>query len=202
MVLHLPMMKILLPANVQYIFEIMFPLAQFDIFHDDVQQLFFGGDNDDLNSSFLSDQLVQLGYDSEYCIQNLKSVLLILGILVLKLLFLCVCKLIMKGLGNKKQEQKVNKSLQEMWVSEFISLALETYMEVLISGLFNVLYKDQIDEDVFSLSFAYGCLVLVYAFMPATLMYVVGRIRRKRVTERFEEKYGAFHLGINKNSFA
>ena len=46
MVLHLPMLKTLMPANVTILFKIMFPLVQFDIFDDRIINLFFSIDED------------------------------------------------------------------------------------------------------------------------------------------------------------
>ena len=90
---HFTLMQIVMPANSQVIMSVIFEFVTFDPF-----------DTSSLTATFYSpkdaevdDRLVQLGYDSAYCLINLGSCLyLILGqilIVVLESLFLAVFQL-------------------------------------------------------------------------------------------------------------
>ena len=39
-IVHLPMLKIVFPANALILYKILFPLIQFDIFHDEIVKFF------------------------------------------------------------------------------------------------------------------------------------------------------------------
>ena len=91
-ILHLPMLKTLLPGNVAMLFKIMIPIVQLDLFDNDYINLiiFFQGTQQPPENQ-ISDQLVELGYENESCILNLHSVLILLGLIVAKLVILGVC---------------------------------------------------------------------------------------------------------------
>ena len=93
MIVHLTLMQVVMPANSQVFMSVIFGFVTFDLF-----------DTSSLTSAFyaptdveVDDKLVQLGYDSAYCLINLGScIYLIFGqivIMIMELLFLACFRL-------------------------------------------------------------------------------------------------------------
>ena len=94
MVLHLPMMRIIVPGNVSMLMSVIFPIVMFDILENDqgidasMLHNFDEGIPEGVDNELL-DQMEDIGYETFICILNLSTMYFILTQYFLQVLF-CV----------------------------------------------------------------------------------------------------------------
>jgi len=77
MILHLPMMHVIIPGNVNMFFSILIPIVMFDIIDSEwsTELVFtFDSEGQEETAKDMSGQIMDLGYDSRNSILNLGSV--------------------------------------------------------------------------------------------------------------------------------
>lgn len=138
--IHLPMLYIIIPANVSQFFGVIIPIVTFDVLDPEyTTMLVLDFDEDrqeELNIKIL-DQMEDLGYDSHNSILNLGSLAIFTVIYFVKvILYFIILKPYVRFSGRGASFQQ---SLQDsLFFGEIIFLTLESYFEFLIAGYLNI----------------------------------------------------------------
>ena len=209
MILHLPMLLILIPANVAAFFSIILPVVQFDLLDPDwTTNLVFEFDDEPeevFEESFGSkvfDQMKDLGYETHNSMQLLGS-LFIFSLLwfVRSLLFFPVVKLFVRL--TKKGQQYHDKLRDTLFYGEIIIISVESYIELLIAGYLNVKYNlNTTGGELFALWVSYYCLFMCLAVMPILSVWILTRDISEFSDEEFETQFGSFWDGVKKRNKA
>ena len=94
-VLHLPMVRVVVPTCVIYSYSIVIPIVKWDIFEDQ-----FKSESTQSQGSRIYQQMQLLGYDSNQTLDNLDSITIFLVVYILKVIFLLGLKVVRYGYGN------------------------------------------------------------------------------------------------------
>lgn len=161
MMLHLPMMHLIMPANVSQFFELILPIAMFDIIESTFSTelvLEFDYDKEEEMAPLIYGQIQDLGYGSHNSILNLGSlavfsfiyyikVVLLIGLLY-PLVFISGTIFNTKGFeggepstGNKYARwlRRYHRNIVDKLIfSEILALSIEAYIEFIISGYLNL----------------------------------------------------------------
>lgn len=135
MILHLPIMRIIIPSNVSQLFSIIIPIAMFDILDAEwTTELIFDFDEDkqdELQDQML-DQTIDIGYETHNSMLNLGSLAIFTSLWFFKLPFLLLAKALS---GKFTTFGKIfNKMYKAMVFGELIAILIDAYFEFLISG--------------------------------------------------------------------
>ena len=92
MILHLPMMKIIVPGNVSMLFSAIIPIAMFDVLENDEinPTTIFDFDGVEEQGEDIFDQMRDLGYETHSSLLNLGTLFVFLFAYALKVLFFLV----------------------------------------------------------------------------------------------------------------
>ena len=95
MIVHLPMLKIVVPTCVIYLFSYVFPVIQWDIFKDGLfdTRSWFDFDEKNLDDNGIMDQMKMLGYKTRNVVHNLGSISIFWFLYFLKLFILVSMKI-------------------------------------------------------------------------------------------------------------
>ena len=193
MILHLPMLMILIPANVSSFFSLILPVVQFDILDPEwTTELVFEFEEDpdeSFENSFgrsVFDQMKDLGYETHNSMSLLGSLFIFTVIYFMRvMLFYPVVKLFVKI--TKKGEQYCNQLRDTLFYGEIITISIEAYIELLIAGYLN--YKYQLNStggEIFAVWVSYYCLFMCLVIMPILSIYILTREMDKFHDEQFE----------------
>ena len=138
---YLPLMAVVMPANVVAFYKILVPLVTMDFIDDHHIEYFFTFDtNDTLKyENPTLDQAVEMGYETHNSLQNLKTVGLMIVIYHIKMaIYPCLSY---KCCQNNQVCGKCVESWQigfsrKLFYTEIIVLLLIGYFEIVISGYF------------------------------------------------------------------
>ena len=136
MIIHLPMLMIIIPANVSAFFSKLIPIVTFDILDSSwTTEIIFEFDemlHDKLEPEIF-DQMETLGYETHNALLNLGSMSIFSFIYYIRLLILF---LVLRPITCL---QEYKKSLYKILIfGEILSISVEGYFEFLISGIMNV----------------------------------------------------------------
>ena len=194
MILHLPLINVVFPGNLQMLFKIMIPIVMFDVFGQDLTtqiQLQFEYDEQGELSKNLLSQLVDLGYESDNAILNLGSVIVFLITYVMEVfafifLAIALAAITLKWAKPKKMLKMYNWLYKKLFFAEILTIFIEAYLEFIISGTLNVkssfmhekgeLHDDEAEDDilaVLSLNTAWVCLLLCLIVIPIVFIWVL-----------------------------
>ena len=137
-ILHLPMMKTIFPANVSMIFSILVPVVMFEILSDDFPYLFFNFDEmkqKQLQNEML-DQMRNLGYETHNSILNLGSMFVFMVYIFCKCIFLLFLRYYIRKTGEGHRLFLM--IYRDLFWGTFIVIFMEGYLEFLVSGALNV----------------------------------------------------------------
>lgn len=139
MIVHLPMMQVIVPANVATMFRIIIPIAMFDLLDDfewDLLPLHWKTEEQEQLLSRVLDQMEDIGYESHNGIINLSmlfvAILLYFARLIL-LLLVALLALMTRSCCSCMVSLR-DKLLDGLFFNSLIALSIEGYMEFLISG--------------------------------------------------------------------
>lgn len=148
-ILHIPLLQINTPAIVTVIFELIIPIAMFDIFELFEEYDFFNNFMD-----FLLGQIdgtavelyeaawtngVNIGYQNQNSFSVLGSIAFITTFVYLKIVFLSLVKLFSTCCkDNKTLHTLMAKMKKKVKVDELNGVLLEGYIEFLITGVINL----------------------------------------------------------------
>jgi hypothetical protein len=134
MIVHLPMLRVIMPANVSMFFQILMPIVIFDIFDPvPLLELYLSFDSETANESFdgIISQMKDLGYESFNSILNLGSIFIFTVLYFVLLVIYCFFKL----LDFKKTASIKAYLSSKLFYSAILSLLIESYFEFLIAGV-------------------------------------------------------------------
>ena len=109
MVLHLPMLRIIVPANVASFFRVILPIVMFDVlegFEDTVKDFYrvidlnFRREDEQTDSRGMFDQMRSLGYQTSNTIFNLGTIFFLIIIYFIRLLIYSLVYLLYKFTGK------------------------------------------------------------------------------------------------------
>ena len=133
MIIHLPMITIVLPANVSAFFSILIPIATFDVFDSGwTTELIFKFDKKmhETLEPEIFDQIETLGYETHNALLNLGSLAIFSSTYLIRLLFLFLV------LRNIPCLEDYKARLYKMLIyGEILSICFEGYFEFLITGV-------------------------------------------------------------------
>ena len=93
---------------------------------------------------------------------------------------------------------------QIVFFSEFISLCIDSYMELLISGFLNLsdlsVLESQLLGDVISYRICILCLIFSIIILPLMILYVFSQSIEKMKSSDFEKRWGPFYDEIRTDS--
>ena len=144
MVLHLPMLRILVPSNVAAFFRVVLPIVMFDLlegFEDTIKGFFKSIDlnfrqDTEVDSRGMFDQIRSLGYSTSNSIFNLGTIFfLIIFYLIRVFIYSFVYKVNQK---TGKMEEYLKSEGKSLFYSNILLLLLEGFMEFIITGYLNV----------------------------------------------------------------
>ena len=189
MMLHLPMLQIKVPGLVLMVFEIVIPIAMFDILEND-----FGFDTglifeyDDVGqgnlNSFLYDQLQSLGYSTHNLLGNLNT----LGIIFFFYWTQIMCFIILwsflkisKKLSNyefPKLQKHIDKQIENLFFSALINIMMEGYLEFLITSNLSLQYSlKTTNGEIFATYLTYPLIGLALGVMPLVFIWSLNKTR-------------------------
>ena len=133
-ILHLPLMAVLVPGNINMLFQIMVPIIMFDVLDSDysadlVLNFDAEGQEENLKSS---QQTVDLGYETHNSILNLGSVFVFALFWFLQVFFYLLLKL------SGRAKRVTIRLHNYLFYGGIISLLLEAYLDFVLSGFLNL----------------------------------------------------------------
>jgi hypothetical protein len=137
MIIHLPLLQIIVPGNVNNFFKILMPIVNFEILDSSwTTELLFKFDFEDLeeNSKDILDQTRDLGYDSHNTVLNMGSLGIYSFLYFAKVLFVLIpikLFLMLTGIGNKIFE----KLCAYLFFSELLEIIMDGYFEIIIASI-------------------------------------------------------------------
>ena len=135
MIIHLPMIRIMVPTCVIYSYAIFVPIVKWDVFDDTALDPKYYLDDKASQNNGIYSQAKLLGYTSVQTLYNLGSITTFMIFYLLRVIFLFGLKLYRTPYGNQNKLQKMYVHLKRnVFFEEFFYLLIEPYIEYLISG--------------------------------------------------------------------
>ena len=152
-ILHLPMLKIVVPTCVIYTYSYIFPIIQWDIFRDGLfdTRNWFDFDEKTLDDNPIMDQMRMLGYKSRNIVGNMGSISIfwfLYFLKILSLIFMKCFKVWNRQAASKSENFKkiYNIIFKQCFFQEFFLIIISTYFEYLVAGY---LFYDRVKvEDI------------------------------------------------------
>ena len=136
MLIHLPLLNILMPANVNSFLQVLVPVVQFDILDSSwTTEYIFEFDEDYLEetSEGIPDQTKNLGYETHNAVLNLGSIGIFSFLYYAKFAFLLAPMKLLRRF--KYCDSLLKKLVSTMIFSEILELNFDGYLEIIISEL-------------------------------------------------------------------
>ena len=199
MIIHLPMLMIIMPANVSAFFCILIPIATFDVLDSGwTTELIFEFDEaqHERLEPEIYDQTETLGYETHNALLNLGSLAIFSFTYYVRLLFLFLV------LRKIPYFEDYKARLFKMLIfGEIVSISVEGYFEFLISGIMQVKYPlTTTNGEKVSICFGYYSLAVSTILVPGVLFYVFTRNMDIIKQKVFQEKWGALFEGVRLKS--
>lgn len=198
LILHLPLMKILFPVNINMLFSIMIPIVMFDIIDSSwsTELLFnFDEDAEEEKANLLRRQITDLGYDNHNAILNLGSVFIFLCFYLIEVFWYSLLKLysLTKSRFHKSHKWVV-KLKKKLFFGELFTLLLEAYLELVLSGYLNQLEPVFTSNgDIAGAVVGYTMLIVCGLGMPIIYVKMLQNPLEKFTQPNFERKWGSFY---------
>jgi hypothetical protein len=134
MVMHLPMLRTIIPTCVIYIFSIIIPIARWDFFEDAIV------DPNDFKSEDAQEvgifsQARLLGYTSDQVLYNIRFISFFIVFYFARIIFCAGLKIYRTPVGNQRKLQKMYTSLKRsLFFEEFFYLIIEPFICYVIAG--------------------------------------------------------------------
>jgi hypothetical protein len=138
MVVHLPMMRILMPANSLILINAIIEVAMYDIFPAErtTDHIFsYPAEND--RSQRIFGQMQDIGYESNYALKNLGSLSIFTFLYFVKLAIIGVMKIMIAftPLGlSKRFNGWYRDMVKRAFFADILAILIDAYFEFLISG--------------------------------------------------------------------
>lgn len=198
--IHLPMLYIIIPANVSQFFGVVIPIVTFDILDPEyTTMLVLDFDEDrqeELNIKIL-DQMEDLGYDSHNSILNLGSLAIFTVIYFIKVAFLFI---VLKPFNYfTGRGTSLLTSLQEsLFYGEIIFLTLESYFEFLIAGILNIQEPLSTENgEIVSNFISWYSVTVTLVVIPLVCVFLLTRSTETLNEEGFKQKWEGMYDRID-----
>jgi hypothetical protein len=211
MILHLPMLRIIIPSNVAAFFRIMIPIAMFDVlegFEDTVKGLFqsvnlnFRNSDMKVESRGMFDQMRSLGYETSNSINNLGTIFFVIIFLLIRLYLYGLAYIVNMKTGKMETYLKWQK--KTLFYSDFLLLMLECYMELLICGCLNLFDISAVETGLSGeiSSFILGWLAIIFTLLivPGFMIMILRKTSDEIKEKEFAAKHGMLWQGISTKS--
>lgn len=199
MILHLPLVKVIVPGNVSMFFQTMIPIAMFDIFESSYTTEYLLDFSEQQQEQFQAerlDQMTDLGYESNSAMLNLGS----LALFTIAYFF----KLFLFGffyayMARQEQIRKTQSTMELTWESwnratqrwtyfvgirktlmkkliwgEILAILIEACFEFLIAGYLQCLHPLlDYGGEILSVIVGFSCLIMVVVVMPMIFIYIL-----------------------------
>ena len=174
MIIHLPMLWIIIPANVSAFFSRLIPVATFDILDSGwTTELVFEFDEEmhDTLEPEIFDQLESLGYETHNALLNLGSLSIYSFVYLVRLMIFFLV------LRNIPYFDEYQKKLYKMLIfGEILSICVDGYFEFLISGIMTVKHSlISTNGEMVGTCFGYYSLAASIILVPGVIIYVFSR---------------------------
>mmetsp|Transcript_22772 Transcript_22772/g.35061 ORF Transcript_22772/g.35061 Transcript_22772/m.35061 type:complete len:197 (-) Transcript_22772:1108-1698(-) len=166
-VLHLPLVRVKVPANVSSLFQVLIPIAMFDVLDPDwTTKLIFTFDEEQqrLLREDMTPQMIDLGYETHSSVLNLGS-LSIFAIFYVTEVFIFLFLSLVKRFSKLKLAFLDNMK-KRLFYGDLLSLLIDANFEFLISSFLQFkhpLYST--DGERFSVFIGYLSLFLTFGFL-------------------------------------
>ena len=180
LIIHLPMLKTLIPANVASFFALILPIVQFDLIPPEWSTELVLDFDDELSEDFeekfdtsVFDQMKDLGYESHNSLRLLGSLFIFalmyyVRILVLFPLVCAIAKIWKVGLKYRTYLR------QSLFFNEFIVVNIEAYMELIIAGYINYINPlESTNGEIVAQYVAYYAFVVCLFILPSISIWVL-----------------------------
>ena len=146
-VLHLPLMKTLIPANVLYMNKILIAIAMFDIFEPEwTTDYLYDYDEKKVEvfEELVIDQIKDIGYETPYVIKSMGSISIFTAFYLAKTCVFIVFYLLMKLtplMYWKNGHKKLLNMSYGVFFSDLFAIMLDAYFEFSICCYYNLVFE-------------------------------------------------------------
>ena len=203
MILFLPLHMISIPANVSMVFQIIFPIALFDIFetYNPVSSIFeFDLVSQELNvQKYMRSQVQQLGYGSFNSLDVMGSVTIFCAFYLFRV---CLVPFLALVSSKFKPLKRWFRALQRrLFFRDIHILLLEAYIEFVIAFYFNMKYPLYTSAgEMMGVIFGYMCLFGTMIFLPLSFLYLSSKSRSIVSSPGFRGRWGGLYEGVSLRS--
>ena len=200
LIMHLPILQVIVPANVSAYFEAVVPLFTFDFLPSEITTAYVF-DFDDLRQRELQgeilDQMQNLGYDTHNAIIILGSLgLLAFASLSLMFFYLVAIKPLQRFTGARYRRLR-----KTLFFGQIIQLTHGGYFEVLIAGYLNIRQPlDTFSGETAAYTVARGYWLIALFLLPLLWVYAMRRSVRRLNTRQFQSRFGSLFEDIKTKS--
>ena len=204
MIVHLPMMRILVPPNVSCYFQTVVPIITFDVLPADYSTeliLNFDRDSQEKIKDRILGQMQDLGYENHNLIQILGSLgLLTFFSFICIMLYACIFYPLSARYGINF---KITRAIRRSMVYNLpISVCQSGYFEFIIGIYLNIDQQIKtLSGEWASLISAYYCFFLVFIWIPLGLINLLKTpLDTIKNSRKFKRKWGAFYNDVKPDS--
>lgn len=180
MIMHLPMLRPLLPPNVLSFIEFILPVVNFDLIEPDYSTDLVFEFEEDPEIDFLEEweseifgQMQNLGYESHNSMHILGS-LFIYSVLYFVRVFVYLPLMLIIVYFSKRGQENLKSLMKSLFWGEILVISLEAYIEVMIAGYLNYEFKlNSTFGETFAGYVAYYCLALSLVVLPLVMLYIL-----------------------------
>ena len=214
MVVHLPMLRIIMPANAILFISVIIEIAMFDVLPaESSTDLMFEYSESESDEKIFG-QMQDIGYESSQSLKNLGSLSIFTFLYFVKLvvLFFMRAMIQLTPVGQSKNFKKLYDSMvKTAFFSDILAILIDAYFEFLISGYqqhseiskFSEIETgrllqeaSQSSGDVASLWVANFGLVLILVMVPIAFGWMLIQDIETIRSNEFEHQYGPLYEGL------
>lgn len=199
LVIHMNMLTLIVPANVQFFFTFIVDIVNFKVF--DVKPLInkvFGFKEDLKKKSDMPLEFQQTGYDSTNLMKNLGLLFIAIIGLVVIIAFVLLMRLLAKKI------EIVNKIVtvisRKLFFNSILRALLEAYLKFSISTWISIKKLDFSTIDTYEekinvvMTFLFLAVILIF---PAFTYFILHKYKSKLEDEDFKGRFESIYLNVN-----
>lgn len=203
-IMHLPLIQVLFPANIMMIIKALFPTIGFDIMDsvlewEDQSLVEFNFKQHDTIKDKVFNQLVDIGYDSFNSIMILQTLGVIVLFYFIQVLFCAQLLLFVRITKNKYGGQKRLENLSKnLFFNPLIELYIQGFFEFVISAIltFSISTNSMFGE-VLSYILGIWNLFMTALVLPASLIGILFVKSELLKDESFIQRFGQLYSNMN-----
>ena len=183
------------------VFGFIIPIVMFDVLENDTYN--YATYLEFTDKTDVPGQIQNIGYENNSSLQNLGSIAIFFSIYFVKV-FLFIILLMLSLILFGKRRKLVTSISQALFFTEFVSLSIDAYMELLISGFLNLsdqkVFESKLLGDKIGVWACIMCLSFSLVIIPLMILYVFCQSIEKMKSKDFENRWGPFYLDIKSGS--